>query len=116
MRVDPQLTDRDGSPVVDQAVGADRLPALEGQQGQQGPLFGPAHRHRHARLHCLELAEQPHLHKPNRTSFSRRRPRRVTAKAPCSQAGLPQRHISLTSGPQRRLPAETKQIEEGKSK
>ena len=33
---------------VDQPVGADRLPPLQRQQGQQGPLLGAADRHRHA--------------------------------------------------------------------
>jgi NADPH:quinone reductase-like Zn-dependent oxidoreductase len=33
---------------VDQPVGADRLPSLKRQQGQQGPLLVAADRHRHA--------------------------------------------------------------------
>ena len=47
---------------VDQPVGADRLPRLQGQQRQQRPLLGPADRHRHACQRRFELAEQPYLH------------------------------------------------------
>ncbi len=47
---------------VDQAVSADRLATMQRQQGQQGPLLGPAHSERHAPVRRLELAEQPHIH------------------------------------------------------
>ena len=46
---------------VDQPVGADRLARAQGEQGQQGPLLGPADRYRHARVFGFELAEQPDL-------------------------------------------------------
>ena len=56
---------------VDQPVGADRLPPLQRQQGQQGPLLGAADRHRHATIHRFELAEQPDLHDLHRTALAR---------------------------------------------
>ena len=56
---------------VDQPVGADRLAAMQRQQGQQRPLLGAADSERHAPVRCLELAEQPHVHDLHRTALTR---------------------------------------------
>jgi hypothetical protein len=59
---------------VDQALGTDRLAAV---QRQQGPLLGAPDRQRDVALHRLKLARQPDLHHPT--------DRPITARGPLRQ-------------------------------
>src|ERR1700722_3072272 len=44
--------------------GVDRLPPVEGQESQEGPLLGAADRYRHTPVDHLELTEELHFHAP----------------------------------------------------
>ena len=82
---------------------------MQGQQSQQGPLFGAADRHRFARLQYLELAEEPDLHVPHRTTIAADA---SSGRAPCALIGA---HLSGSSvTPQARAQAAPKTKHRGK--
>src|SRR5664280_2679642 len=47
---------------IDEAVGSNRLPTMQGEQCQQGSLLGAADLHRHTCLQDLEFTEEADLH------------------------------------------------------
>jgi hypothetical protein len=48
--------------LVDQTIGADRIPAVERQEGKEGPLLCATNRYGHTPADHLELAEELHFH------------------------------------------------------
>jgi hypothetical protein len=48
--------------LVDQTIGADRVPPVERQESQEGPLLGASHGYERPPFYRFELAEEPHLH------------------------------------------------------
>src|ERR1700722_13701819 len=81
--------------LVDQTIGADRIPSVEGQEHQEGPLLGATNRYRHAPSDHLELAEELHFHAPTVRPMTRCNVMELTRP--------PQGHVSGASGPERTL-------------
>ncbi len=82
--------------LVDQTIGADRIPPVERQESQESPLLGTTNRYRHTPSDHLELAEELHVHAPTVRPMTRFGVIGVTRP--------PQGHVSVISGPERRLP------------
>ena len=100
--------------VLNQAVGADRLPVMQRQQGQQRPLLGAADWHHHALLHRFELADRrtsmsPTIHPPAPSAD------RSHCSGVMSPVGAPQRRVSVTFRPQAQASRPTPRAAERKA-
>ena len=76
--------------LVDQTIGADRVPSVQRQESQESPLLGAANGSRHTPSDHLELAEELHFHAPT--------VRPMTGRGVIEPTRLPEVHLSGTSG------------------